>query len=65
MTFRLPFTNVAPKGTVQLLTGAAAASNTLDAPTSVVPSNQTVATGMTFNWTAPGYSVAVLTVEAS
>jgi alpha-L-arabinofuranosidase len=65
MTFQLPFANVASSGTVQLLTGDANASNTPDAPKSVVPSNQTVVTGTTFRWTAPGYSVAVLTVVAS
>jgi len=65
MTFQLPFANVASTGTVQLLKGDANASNTPDSPNSVISSNQTVVTGVTFEWTAPGYSVAVLTVVAS
>lgn len=62
ITFQLPFDKVSSAGTVQLLTGAANDSNTPDAPKTIVPTDQFIKTGKSFGWTAPGYSVAVLTV---
>ncbi|KAJ6578603.1 glycoside hydrolase family 51 protein [Mycena sp. CBHHK59/15] len=64
ITFVLPFATVAPAGTAQVLTGAATASNTPTAPNRVVPKNSTITTGKTFTYTAPAFSVNVITVVA-
>ncbi|KAJ7512579.1 alfa-L-arabinofuranosidase precursor [Mycena galericulata] len=64
LTFKLPFATVAKTGTAQVLTGAATASNTPTTPDLVVPKNSTVPTGKTFSYTAPGFSVSVLTLVA-
>ncbi|KAJ7641844.1 glycoside hydrolase family 51 protein [Roridomyces roridus] len=63
MTFVLPFENVAANGTAQVLTGAASEFNTPEQPDLVVPSTVAVKTGTTFNYTAPGFSVTVITVD--
>ncbi|KAF7334218.1 putative alpha-L-arabinofuranosidase A [Mycena sanguinolenta] len=64
LTFDLPFGTVARTGTAQILTGAATASNTPTTPNLVIPKNSTIATGKTFSYTAPGFSVSVLTLVA-
>lgn len=64
MTFVLPFGTVATSGTAQVLTGAATASNTPTNPNLVVPTTSTITTGKTFSYTAPAFSVNVLTVTA-
>ncbi|TFK41577.1 arabinofuranosidase [Crucibulum laeve] len=64
LTFVLPFTNVGGSGTLQILTGTATASNTPTSPNLIVPVNSTIATGKTFNFTAPAVSVSVLTFTA-
>lgn len=48
----------------QVLTGAANASNTPTTPNLVVPKNSTISTGKTFSYTAPAFSVSVLTLVA-
>ncbi|KZP13421.1 glycoside hydrolase family 51 protein [Athelia psychrophila] len=64
ITFQLPFSNVSSTGSVQLLTRPLNASNTPEVPDAVTPSIGDLTTNATFEWTAPGYSVAVLTVNA-
>ncbi|KAJ6461979.1 alfa-L-arabinofuranosidase precursor [Mycena vulgaris] len=64
LTFVLPFATVATTGTAQVLTGAVTASNTPTTPNLVVPKNRTITTGKTFSYTAPGFSVSVLTLVA-
>lgn len=68
LTFVMPttFTTIATSGTAQVLTGAETASNSpTTGPNNVVPETSTIATGRTFNFTAPAFSVSVLTVDAS
>ncbi|KAL0958307.1 hypothetical protein HGRIS_000452 [Hohenbuehelia grisea] len=65
LTFVLPFGSVATSGTAQVLTGAATTSNTPTTPNAAVPSTHTITTGKTLNYTAPGFSVSVLTFKAS
>lgn len=68
MTFQLPFASIADTATLEVLVGAANASNT---PTTavedrVVPVGSNLAVGgSSLNYTAPGYSISVLTVKAS
>ncbi|KAF8189373.1 glycoside hydrolase family 51 protein [Pholiota molesta] len=64
LTFVLPFQHVNSKGTLQLLTGNATASNTPTAPNLFTPVSSSILTGQTFNYTAPPVSVSVLTVQA-
>ncbi|EPS93982.1 hypothetical protein FOMPIDRAFT_94932, partial [Fomitopsis schrenkii] len=63
--FELAFSNVASSGTLQLLQGAQTDSNTPTTPGLVTPQTSTITTGMTFNYTAPSYSISVITVTAS
>ncbi|KAH7911175.1 glycoside hydrolase family 51 protein [Hygrophoropsis aurantiaca] len=65
LTFILPYTDVSPTGTAQVLAGAPTASNSPTTPNAVVPVTSSILTGQTFNYTAPGYSVSVLTIKAS
>ncbi|KAI0694224.1 glycoside hydrolase family 51 protein [Cytidiella melzeri] len=65
LVFQLPFSNVASTGTLQLLQGAETASNTPEQPNLVVPVTSTIATGKTINYSAPGFSVSVIKVQAS
>ncbi|PPQ85023.1 hypothetical protein CVT25_010412 [Psilocybe cyanescens] len=65
LTFILPFKNVASKGSLQLLTGAATSSNTPTNPNLLAPVTSTIVTGQTFNYTAPAVSVNVITIKAS
>ncbi|KAJ7698743.1 alfa-L-arabinofuranosidase precursor [Mycena rosella] len=64
VTFVLPFATVATTGSAQVLTGAETASNTPTTPNLVVPKNSTIPTGKTFSYTAPAFSVSVLTLVA-
>ncbi|KAF8198625.1 alpha-L-arabinofuranosidase [Pholiota molesta] len=64
LTFVLPFQHVNSKGSLQLLTGNATASNTPTAPNLFTPVSSSILTGQTFNYTAPPVSVSVLTVQA-
>ncbi|GJE86669.1 glycoside hydrolase family 51 protein [Phanerochaete sordida] len=64
LAFTLPFNTVATSGTLQLLTGPATASNTPEAPNTVVPKTSTITTGKTIDFTAPGFSVSVIRVVA-
>ncbi|KZT66565.1 glycoside hydrolase family 51 protein [Daedalea quercina L-15889] len=63
--FDLAFTTVASTGTLQLLHGGQNDSNTPTTPDLVTPQTSTIATGQTFNYTAPSYSVSVITVNVS
>ncbi|KAH9831153.1 glycoside hydrolase family 51 protein [Rhodofomes roseus] len=63
--FDLAFTSVASSGTLQLLQGSQNDSNTPEIADLVTPHTSTIATGQTFDYTAPGYSVSVITVNAS
>ncbi|KDR72487.1 hypothetical protein GALMADRAFT_270473 [Galerina marginata CBS 339.88] len=65
LTFVLPFTSVASKGTLQLLTGPATSSNTPTNSNLFVPVTSSINTGKTFKYSAPGVSVSVLTFKAS
>ncbi|CCM00811.1 uncharacterized protein FIBRA_02853 [Fibroporia radiculosa] len=65
LTFELPFATVASEGTLQVLQGSETTSNTPETPYAAVPVDSTIATGETFDYTAPGYSVSVITVRAS
>ena len=65
VSFDLGFTTVAGAGTLQLLHGGQNDSNTPMTPNLVTPQTSTITTGKTFNYTAPSYSVSVITVNAS
>ncbi|KAF5318563.1 hypothetical protein D9619_010790 [Psilocybe cf. subviscida] len=65
LTFILPFQHVNGKGTLQLLTGNATASNTPGNPNLFAPVTSSIVVGKTFNYTAPAVSVSVLTFKAS
>ncbi|KAJ7221862.1 alfa-L-arabinofuranosidase precursor [Mycena haematopus] len=64
LTFVLPFDTVARTGKAQVLVGAGTASNTPTTPNLVIPKNSTITTGKTFSYTAPAFSVSVLTLVA-
>ncbi|EPS96452.1 hypothetical protein FOMPIDRAFT_47951 [Fomitopsis schrenkii] len=63
--FDFAFSNVASSGTLQLLHGAQTDSNTPTTQGLVTPQTSTITTGKTFTYTAPSYSVGVITVTAS
>lgn len=63
MTFTLPFKSVKSSGTAEVLTGAGTASNTPSNPDLVTPKKYRMTMGATFNYTAPAFSVSVLTVH--
>lgn len=65
ITFALPFSSVASTGTLQVLSGGQNDSNTPVTPDLVSPGNSTITTGPTFDYTAPGYSVSVITVHTA
>lgn len=65
LSFQLPFKNVAAAGTLELLHGAPTASNTPQQPNLVVPVTSSITTGKTINYSAPGFSVSVIKVQAS
>ncbi|KAI0674371.1 glycoside hydrolase family 51 protein [Trametes maxima] len=63
LTFELSqFGSVSSSGTVQVLTGPETASNTPEAPNTVVPKTSTIRTGKSFTYNAPAFSVSVITV---
>ncbi|KAF9459124.1 alfa-L-arabinofuranosidase precursor [Collybia nuda] len=64
LTFVLPFGTVSTSGTVQVLTGAMTASNSPTTPNAVAPATESITTGKTFNYNAPGFSVSVITFTA-
>jgi alpha-L-arabinofuranosidase len=64
LAFVLPFAKVSSTGTAQVLTGAMDASNTPTTPNLVAPKTSTITTGKTFNYSAPGFSISVLTFTA-
>ncbi|KAF7797072.1 hypothetical protein EIP86_008264 [Pleurotus ostreatoroseus] len=64
VAFTLPFGTVASTGTLQQITGPATASNTPEAPNTVVPVTSTISTGKTINLNAPAFSVSLITVVA-
>ncbi|KAH6900847.1 alpha-L-arabinofuranosidase A [Coprinopsis sp. MPI-PUGE-AT-0042] len=63
-TFELPFKTVAKTGTAEVLSGNEKDSNTPSNPNKIVPKKVNIATGKTFDYTAPAYSVSILIVEA-
>ncbi|TFK22388.1 arabinofuranosidase [Coprinopsis marcescibilis] len=63
-TFVLPFNTVASSGTAEIISGTGTSSNTPTNPNTMVPRTLNIPTGKTFNFTAPGVSVAVLIFEA-
>ncbi|KAF4567764.1 hypothetical protein EYR36_011390 [Pleurotus pulmonarius] len=65
LTFVLPFANVATSGSLQVLTGAATASNSPTTPSALAPATTTITTGKTFTFAAAGFSVNVITIKAS
>ncbi|KAI0354496.1 glycoside hydrolase [Trametes cingulata] len=63
VTFELSqFTSVSSSGTLELLTGPEAASNTPEAPHTIVPKTSKIRTGKKFTYEAPAFSVGVITV---
>ncbi|GAW06489.1 glycoside hydrolase family 51 protein [Lentinula edodes] len=64
VTFQLPF-SIEDTVTVQLLTGAETDSNTPTAPNMVTPQHSSLVVGETFAYTAPGFSVSILTLITS
>ncbi|KAK0463671.1 arabinofuranosidase [Desarmillaria tabescens] len=62
VTFSLPFSSVSSTALAQVLTGSATASNTPSTPQLVIPVNSTIATGQTFTYSAPPFSLSVLTL---
>lgn len=65
LSFQLPFQQVASTATLELLQGAATASNTPQQPNLVVPVTSTISAGKNINYVAPGFSVSVIKVQAS
>ncbi|KAJ3558254.1 hypothetical protein NM688_g1033 [Phlebia brevispora] len=63
VVFQLPFTSVAESGTLQQLHGDPTASNTPEQPNSVAPVTSKIATGKVLNFTAPAFSVSVISVQ--
>ena len=63
LTFELPFASVANTGTLQVLQGSQNASNTNANPDAVIPVTSSINLGKTFNYTAPEFSVSVVTVK--
>jgi alpha-N-arabinofuranosidase len=64
LTFVLPFTMISTNGTAQVLTGAMTASNMPSISDFIAPKTSDITTGKTFQYTAPGFSVSVLTFTA-
>lgn len=64
VTFVLPFGTVATSGTLQVIQGSATTSNTPTSPNAAVPVTSTLATGKTFTYNAPGFSVSVIRLVA-
>ncbi|KAG6828328.1 hypothetical protein H0H87_002383 [Tephrocybe sp. NHM501043] len=64
VTFVLPFNTVASSGTLQVLQGSATTSNTPTNPNAAVPVTSNIATGKSFTYNAPGFSVSVITLVA-
>ncbi|GLB39334.1 putative alpha-L-arabinofuranosidase C-terminus [Lyophyllum shimeji] len=64
LTFVLPFNTVASSGTVQVIQGSATTSNTPTNPNAAVPVTNSVSTGKTFTYNAPGFSVSVIRLVA-
>jgi len=64
LSFVLPFKNVGPKGTVQVLTGPATQSNTPANPSLFAPVTSSIAVGKTLDYVAPPVSVSVLRFKA-
>ncbi|KII84680.1 glycoside hydrolase family 51 protein [Plicaturopsis crispa FD-325 SS-3] len=64
LTFQLPFSTVASSGMAQVLTGSVNATNSNVTPNAVTPKTSTVSTGKNFDYTAPAYSLSVLTLDA-
>ncbi|KAI0646369.1 glycoside hydrolase family 51 protein [Trametes meyenii] len=63
LTFQLDqFSSVSNPGTVQVIAGPETASNTPEAPNTVVPKTNTIQTGKSFTYDAPAFSVSVITV---
>ncbi|KAI0264655.1 glycoside hydrolase family 51 protein [Gloeopeniophorella convolvens] len=61
MSFSLPSQAQSP-GTAQVLSGSRNSTNSPDVPNNVVPKTSNITIGQQFNYTAPGFSVNVLTV---
>ncbi|TBU48917.1 glycoside hydrolase [Dichomitus squalens] len=55
------FSTVASSGTLQLLTGPETASNTPEAPQTILPETSTISTGKSFTYNASAFSVSVIT----
>ncbi|EPQ54912.1 glycoside hydrolase [Gloeophyllum trabeum ATCC 11539] len=63
LVFQLPLgINAGSSGTAQVLQGSQNASNTPSTPNAVTPVTFTISVGRTVNYSAPGFSVSVLTV---
>ncbi|PCH45069.1 glycoside hydrolase family 51 protein [Wolfiporia cocos MD-104 SS10] len=63
VTFDLSsFSSVSSTGSLQLLTGSETTSNSPETPNAAIPVTSSITTGSTFNYTAPGYSVSVITL---
>ncbi|KIK93171.1 glycoside hydrolase family 51 protein [Paxillus rubicundulus Ve08.2h10] len=62
MTFNLPF-EVASAGFATVLTGPPTASNSPTTPNAIVPITSPMTFSKSFNFTAPAYSVTVLTTQ--
>ena len=64
MRFNLAFGDVANSGTLQLLHGSPTSSNTPEKPNLIALQTSTIATGKLSDYTAPSYSLGVITVGA-
>ena len=62
IAFALPFA-VSSEGSMEVLTGAMEASNTPQAPGTVVPKTSNFRAGKNFTFSAPAFSVSVLTLK--
>ncbi|KAI0321490.1 alfa-L-arabinofuranosidase precursor [Amylostereum chailletii] len=64
LVFQLP-SAVASRGTAQILAGSQTASNTAANASAVAPEKSTIPTAQNLTFTAPGFSVSVLTVPVA
>lgn len=64
MQFDLAFAHVASSGTLQLMHGDQNDCNMPATPNLVTPQTSSITTGKAFHYSAPSYSVGVITVNA-
>ena len=64
MEFNLAFAHIASSGTLQLMHGDQNDCNMPATPGLITPKTTNISTGKTFHYSAPSYSVGVITINA-